>query len=92
MRQGDSLKSDIGYFQNPLAKVLHCDKDVSALTFIHQRAASFSPLYKYLLKHDITRLSEVQSRAQAYIQLEKVMKRSINHSNKCNDEGEKSKL
>jgi len=34
MRQGDNLKSYIGYFQRQLAKVPHCDEDVFALAFI----------------------------------------------------------
>jgi len=60
MRQGDSLKSYIGYFQNQLAKVPNCDGDVSALVFISGRQISH-PLYKYLLKHDVTRMNEVLS-------------------------------
>jgi len=34
MRQYDSLKSYIGYFQSQLAKVSHCGEDISALAFI----------------------------------------------------------
>ena len=34
IRQNDSLKSYIGYFQSQLAKVFNCGEDVSALAFI----------------------------------------------------------
>jgi len=54
MRQGDILNSYIGYFQSQLVKVPHYGEDVSALTFI-SRQVSF-PLYKHLLKHDVTRI------------------------------------
>jgi len=61
-RQEDSLKSYIGYFQSQLAKVPNCDEDVSALTFIIGMQVSH-PLYKHLLKHNVTQMSEVLSRA-----------------------------
>ena len=75
MRQDDSFKSYIGYFQNQLVKVPNCDEDVSALAFINRLQISY-PLYKYTLKHDITRMSEVLSQARPYIQLDEVMKSS----------------
>ena len=89
MRHGDYLKSYISYFQSQLAKVslrweCFCIR-------IHQRAASFSPLYKHLLKHDVTRMSEVLSRAQLCIHLEEAIKSSTNHSVKRGDDGEKFK-
>ena len=58
MRQDDNLKSYIGYFQSQLAKVFNCSEDVSALTFI-SGLQIFHTLYKHLLKHDVTRISEV---------------------------------
>jgi len=36
IRQGNSLKFYIGYFQSQLAKVLNCGEDVSTLTFINE--------------------------------------------------------
>ena len=74
MRQGDSLKFYLGYFQNQLTMVLNCDEDISALTFISGLQVSH-PLYKHLIKHDVTRISEVLFRAQPYIQLEEDMKK-----------------
>jgi len=90
MRPSDSLKSYIRYFQNQLVKVPNCSEDVSALTFINRLHVSHL-LYKHLLKHDITQMSEVMSRAQSYIKLEKAMKSSVNQSLKDNNDREKSK-
>jgi len=47
MRQGDSLKSYICYFQSQLAKVPNSREDVSALAFISGLQISY-PLYKHL--------------------------------------------
>jgi len=80
MRQSDNLKSYIGYFQSQLAKISNCGEDVSVLAFISGLQVSH-PLYKHLLKHNVTRMSEVLSRAQPYIQLE-VMKTFANYSAK----------
>jgi len=43
------------------------------------------------MKHDITQMSKILSRAQPNIQLKEVMKSSANHSAKHSDEREKSK-
>ena len=48
-------------------------------------------MYKYLLKHNIAKMSEVLSRAQPYIQLEEARKASSNHSAKSGEGGGKSK-
>ena len=56
MRQDDNLKSYIGYFQNQLAKIPNYGEDVSAPAFISRLQISH-PLYKYLLKHDVARMS-----------------------------------
>ena len=61
MRQGDCFKSYIGYLQNQLAKVTNCGEDVSALTFINRLQVSH-PVYKHLLKYNVTRMSNVLSR------------------------------
>jgi len=60
MRQRDNLKSYIGYFQIQLATVLNCAEDVSALAFISELQVSH-PLYKHILKHNATRMSEALS-------------------------------
>jgi len=84
MRQSDSLKSYISFFQSQLTKVSNCDEDVPALAFICGLQISHS-LYKHLLKHNVTRMSKVLSRAQPYIQLEETMKTSFNHTAKHGD-------
>ena len=53
MRQSDSLKSYIAFFQSQRVKVPNCSKDVSALAFISGLQVSH-PMYKYLLKHNVT--------------------------------------
>ena len=60
IRQGDNIKSYISYFQDQLAKVPNCNEDVSTLAFISELQISHA-LYKHLLKHDLTRMSEVLS-------------------------------
>jgi len=90
LRQSEKLKSYISFFQRQLAKVFNCGEDVSALIFISGLLVSHSP-YKHLLKHTVTRMSKILSRAQPYIQLEKAMKNSFNHTAKHSDVGEKSK-
>ena len=66
MRQGDNIKSYIGYFQIQLDKVPHYGEDVSTLAFISELQV-FHQLYKHLLKHDVPRMSEVVSQSQPYI-------------------------
>jgi len=68
MIRGDNLKSYIGYFQSQLAKVPNCGENISMLAFISELQVSY-PLYKHLLKHNFTRMSEILSRAQPYIYL-----------------------
>jgi len=90
IRQSDSLKSFIGNFWSLLAKVPNCSEGVYALTFISGMRLS-NPLYKHLLKHNVTRMSKILSQAQPYIQLEEAMKTFSNYSVKPGDHGEKSK-
>ena len=77
MRPSDSLKSYINYFLNQMVKVPNCDEDASVLVFINGLQVSHL-LYKQLLKHDVTRMSEFLSHAQPNIQLEEAMKSSVN--------------
>jgi len=90
MRQSDSLKSYISFFQSQLAKVSNYREDIFVLTFISGLHVSHS-LYKHLFKHNVTRMSEVLSRVQPYIQLKEAMNTSFNHTAKHDDIGGKSK-
>ena len=89
--EGRQSQSYIGYFQSQLAKVLNCGGDIYAFTFISGLQVSH-PLYKHLLKHNDTWMSEVLYGAQPYIQFEEAMKSFANYSAKRGDDGEKSKL
>ena len=90
MRQGDNLKSYNCYLQSQLVKVSNFGEDVSTLAFTRGLQVSHS-LYKHLLKHNITQMSELLPRAQPYIQLEEAMKSSVDHSAKHDDDRKKSK-
>ena len=90
MRQNDNLKSYINFFQSQLAKVSNCGEDISALAFISELQVSH-PMYKHLLKHNVTWMGEVLSRDYPYIQLEEAMKIFFNHTLKYGDVREKLK-
>jgi len=90
MSQWDSLKSYLNFFQSQLTKVSNYSEEVSALVLIIGLQITH-PLHKHLLKHNIAKIREVLSWAQSYIQLEKTMKASSNHSAKPDDGGGKSK-
>ena len=70
---------------SPLSKEI-----LEILIFISRLQVSH-PLYKHLLKHNVTRMSKILSRAQPYVQLEEVMKTSVNYSAKRDNDGGKSK-
>jgi len=72
--------------QSHLAKVQNCSEDTSAFVFISELRITH-PLYKYLVKYNVTRWSEVIYRPQPYIQLEEAMKVFANLSfHRDNDE------
>ena len=64
MRPSDSLKVYVGYFQNHLVKVHNCGEDAPTLMFIMGLRVTH-PLYKHLVKYNVTRWSEVKYRAQS---------------------------
>ena len=90
MRQSESLKLYISFFQSQLAKVPNCGEDVFALAFISGLQISH-PLYKHLLKHNVTWMTEVLFGAQPNILLVEAMKTSFNHITKHGDVIGKSK-
>ena len=90
MRTDDSLKSYINFFQSQHIKVSNCGEEVSVLAFISGLQVTHS-LYKYLLKHNVIKMSEALSRAQSHIQLEEAIKASSNNSAKPSDNGIKLK-
>ena len=78
MRPSNSLKAYIGYFQNQLVKIHNYSEDAYALAFISGLRVTH-PLYKHLVKYNVTRWSEILYQVQSYIQLEKAMKSSPTH-------------
>ena len=90
MRQEDSLKLYINFFQSQLTKVSNCGEEDSTLAFI-SRLQVTHPLYKHVLKYNVAKISEVHSRALSYIQLEEAMKASSNCYEKPGDGEAKSK-
>ena len=86
-RQGEVIHQFLIELTN---QVSNCGKEVSTLAFISELQVTHA-LYKYLLKHNVAKMSEVLFRAQPYIQLEEVMKVSFIHSAKRGDSGGKSK-
>jgi len=90
LRQEDSLKLYINFFQSQLTKISNCGEEVSTLAFISRLEVTHS-LYKHILKHNAAKISEVLSRAQPYILLEEAMKASSNRWAKPGDGEAKSK-
>jgi len=70
--------------------VHNCSEDVIAIAFIIGLRVTY-PLYKHLVKYNITPWSEVLYRAKPYIQLEEAMKSSANQSLNRSDDGERTK-
>jgi len=84
MRPEDSLKYYINFFQNQLSKISNYGKEVSTLAFVSGLQVTH-PLYKHLLKHNVSKMSEVLSRAQPCIQLEEAINASSNYPTKPSD-------
>ena len=66
MKSGDSLKHYISYFQNQMALVYNYNDDVVTAAFISELQVSHS--YKYLVKHEVTRMGHplLSSKIHAY--------------------------
>jgi len=58
MRQGDSFKSYINFFQSQLTKVSNYGEEISAFAFFSRLQVTHA-LHKHLLKHNVTKMSEV---------------------------------
>jgi len=77
MKQGETLKPYISHFQNQMALIYYCNDDVVAAAFISGLEINHS--YKHLMKHDVTNMKGILSRAQN-IQLEEATKNTTNRS------------
>ena len=76
MKQGEILKLYISYFQNQMALIYNCSDDVAAAAFITGLQIDHS-FYKHPVKHDLTNMKDIMSRAQKYIQLEEMTRDSM---------------
>ena len=63
-----------------MALVYNCNDDVAAAAFISGLLVTHS--YKYLVKHEVTKMRDILTRAQEYIQIEDATRSSANHSPK----------
>ena len=64
--------------------------DVAAVAFIIGLQTDHF-FYKHLVKHDITNMKDILSRAQKYVQLDEAMRRSMTRPPKQESEEEKIK-
>jgi len=71
-----------------MALVYNCNDDVAVSTFITGLQITHS-FYKHLVKYEFTKIRDILTRAQKYIQVEDVTRSSANHSPKRGVEVEK---
>jgi len=88
MKLGESLKYFVSYFQSRMALVYNCNDDVGVTAFISGLQVSHS--YKHL-EHEVTRMRDILSRSQMYIQIENTTRGETNLSPKRDNEGEEQK-
>ena len=79
MKSGESLKSYVTYFQSQMALVYNYNEDVAITTFISTLQVTHS-FYKHLIKNEVTKMWDVLTRAQKYIQIENVTRVFVNRS------------
>jgi len=91
MKSGESLKQYIIYFQSQMATVYNCNDDVAVAAFIGGLQGIHS-FYRYLVKHEITKMRYILTRAKKYIQIEDVTRANVNRSPKKGRELEGQKI
>ena len=64
MKQEETLKCYIGYFQSQVALVYNCSDNVIVVAFIAGLQISDSS-YKHLVKNDVTKIKDILSRARS---------------------------
>ena len=62
-----------------MALVYNCNDDVVAAAFIIRMHVTHS-FYKYLVKHEVTKMRDILTRAQKYILIENATRSSANCS------------
>ena len=69
MNHWESLKHYVSYFQSQMAFVYNCNDDVAATAFVSGLQVTHS-FYKHLVKYKVTKMMDILSRIQKYIQIE----------------------
>ena len=75
MKQGETLKLYNSFFQSQMALVFNCNDGVATAAFIARLQTNHS-FYKYLVKYDVTNMTDILSQPQEYIQLEEATRSS----------------
>jgi len=65
MKPRESLKQYIGYFQSQIVLVYNYNDDVVVAAFISRMQVTHS-FYKHLVKHEVTKISNILTRPQKY--------------------------
>jgi len=68
-----------------MALIYNCNDDVATAAFIAGLEINHS-FYKHLVKHNVTNMKYILSRAQKYIQLEEAIRNTTNRSTKYKTE------
>ena len=74
-----------------MALVYNCNDDVAAVAFISGMQVTHS-FYKHLVKYEVTKMRDILTSAQTYIQIEDVTRASANRSPKHRVESERQKV
>jgi len=88
MKPEESLKNYVNYFQSQMTLVYNCNDDVIVAAFINGLQV-FHSFYKYLVKHKVTRMLDIISRVQKYIQIEDATRDKTSCFLKRENKGEK---
>ena len=79
MKPRESLKHYVSYYQSQTALAYNRNDDVAATSFVSGLQVTHS-FHKHLVKYEVTKIKEILSRAQKYIQIEDVTRRAVNRS------------
>ena len=68
MKSRESLKNYVNYFQSQMALICNCNKDVADASFSRMQVTN--PFYKHLMKNNVTKMRDILTWVQKYIQIE----------------------
>ena len=80
MMPGKSLKHYVSYFQSLMVLVYNCNDNLAATVFVTGLQVTHS--YKHLVKYEVTKMRDILSRVQKYIQIEDATRSAIARSSK----------